>query len=372
VRILDRYLLTQITLATLAATGVLTFLVVVPNAFRRVFEHLVNSDIPFLTILQMVLLLVPQALTLAIPWGFLVAILMVLGRMSHDLELQAIRSAGLGLVPLVSPVILMSLALSLLCFYNNAVLAPRCITAFRLMLAEMGRNNPTALLRAQEPITRFPGFRIYVDKKFGNTVEGVAIWMLDAQGLPKSSVRADRGQISADLNAMVLTITLSNARQENRGDDPTDLSKIQTGMRAGQFPITVSLKDLLDTSSITTKISNQTVGQLTSRIFGQERENAGQMVPLLTEFQKRLSLSVSCFTFALMGIPLAVYTHRRETSISFLLSLGIVISYYLLLSIADALRNKAGAYPDLVIWLPNIIFQLTGFWLLWKANRHPM
>lgn len=371
-RILDRYLLTQITLTTLAATGVLTFLVVVPNAFRRVFEHLVNSDIPFLTVLHMVLLLVPQALTLAIPWGFLVAILMVLGRMSHDLELQAIRSAGLGLIPLVSPVILMSLALSLLCFYNNAILAPRSITNFRLMLVEMGRNNPTVLLRAQEPIERFPGFRIYVDKKFGNTVEGVAIWILDQQGLPKSSVRADRGQISADINAMILTITLFNARQENRGSDPSDLSKIQTGMRAGQFPITVPLKEMLDTSGITSKISNQTVGQLTNRIFGEGKGTTGQMVPLLTEFQKRLSLSVSCFTFALMGIPLAVYTHRRETSISFALSLAIVVVYYLLLSFADALRHKAGAYPDLVIWVPNFIFQLTGFWLLWKANRHPM
>lgn len=371
-RILDRYLLTQIFLTTLAATGVLTFLVVVPNAFRRVFEHLVNSDIPFLTILHMVVLLMPQALTLAIPWGFLVAILMVLGRMSHDLELQAIRSAGLGLVPLVSPVILFSLALSLVCFYNNAVLAPRCITAFKLMLIDMGRNNPTVLLRAQEPISTFPGYRIYVDKKYGNTIEGVAIWVLDSQGLPKTSVRADRGQISADMNAMVLTITLFNARQENRGEDPSDLGKIQTGLRAGQFPITVSLKDKLDTSNITTKINNQDFWQLKQRIFGQSKDKAGQIVPLLTEFQKRLSLSVSCFTFALMGIPLAVYTHRRETSISFALSLAIVVSYYLLMTVADGLRNKAGAYPDLVIWFPNIIFQLTGFWLLWKANRHPM
>ncbi|MDX6766730.1 MAG: LptF/LptG family permease [Candidatus Methylacidiphilales bacterium] len=371
-RILDRYILSQILLTTLAATGVLTFLVVVPNAFRRVFEHLVNSDIPLLTILQMVLLLVPQALTLTIPWGFLMAILMVMGRMSHDLELQAVRSSGLGLVPLVSPVILLSLGLSLLCLYNNAMLAPRCITAFKLMLVDMGRKNPTMLLRAQEPITAFPGFRIYVDKKYGQTVEGVAIWILDDEGLPKSSVRAERGTISADLNAMVLTLTLFNARQENRGEDPTQLDKIQTGMRAGQFPITVSLKKFLDTSNVTAKISNLTFGQLTNRIFEPGGDKVEQMVPLLTEFQKRLSLSVSCFTFALMAIPLAVYTQRRETSISFALSLGLIIVYYLILNGADALRHKASAYPDVVIWLPNVIFQLTGFCLLWKANRHPM
>ncbi len=26
--------------------------------------------------------------------------------------------------------------------------------------------------------------------------------------------------------------------------------------------------------------------------------------------------------------------------------------------------------PDLLIWLPNIIFQSVGFWMLYRAGRH--
>jgi lipopolysaccharide export system permease protein len=371
VRILDRYLLTQIALTTLVASGALTFILVVLNAFKRVFELLINNDVPFLTILQMVFLLVPQVLTFTIPWGFLVAVLFVLGRMAHDLEILAIRAAGLGLVPFISPLVLFSLVLSLLCFYNNAVLAPRCITAFKDMLIDLGRNNPTALIRAQEPVDKFDGFRIYVDKKYGNTVEGVTVWELDPSGVPKRSVRADKGIIAADLSAMQLTITLFNARTEERGGDPTNLSKIQTGMRAGQFPLTVPLRRMLEKPG-KPKSSNQTIAQLTESIFTPTLDRSSNVVPLLTEFQKRMAISVSCFTFALVGIPLAIYTQRKETSISFVLSLAVVVAYYLLIALAEAFKQKAAAYPEVVVWMPNLIFQTVGCWLIHKVNRHPM
>lgn len=370
-KILDRYLLGQITLTTLASCGTLTVLLVVMNAFKRVFELLINNEVPLLTILQMVLLLVPQVLTFTIPWGFLVALLLVLGRMAHDLEILALRAAGLGLVPFVAPVILFSLLLSLLCFYNNAVLAPRCITAFKDVLVDLGRNNPTALIRAQEPITRFPGYRIYVDKKYGNTVEGISIWELDSQSVPRRNIRAERGQITADLQSMMLTITLFNARTEERGSDPTNLAKIQVGLRASQLPLPVSLRPIME-SGKRPKISNQTLGELTERIFSGQNEPVAALIGMLTEFQKRMAISVACFTFALVGIPLAVYAHRRETSIGFAVSLGVVVTYWMLILVADALKEKAAAYPELIIWMPNLIFQALGFWMLYKVNRHPL
>lgn len=370
-RILDRYLLTQTLLATAAACGTLTFLLVVMNAFKRVFEILINNDVPFFTIVHLVLLLVPQALTFTIPWGFLVGLLLVLGRMAHDLEILAVRAAGLGLVTFISPLILFSLVLCLLCFYNNAVLAPRCITAFKNILIDMGRNNPTVLIRAQEPIDKFDGYRIHVDKKYGNIIEGISIWELGPDNIPKRNIRAEKGLISADLEAMVLTITLTNARTEERGQDRTDLSKIQTGLRASQFPLSVPLKRMLERPS-KPKSSNQTLGQLTESIFSGGIERAGSVVSLLTELQKRVAMSVSCFTFALVGIPLAVYAQRRETSFSFLLSLVVVMLYFLMIVVADAMKEKAGAYPELMVWLPNLLFQSLGFWLIHKVNRHPM
>jgi len=82
-------------------------------------------------------------------------------------------------------------------------------------------------------------------------------------------------------------------------------------------------------------------------------------------------MSCACFTFALVGIPIAIRTGRKETSISFVISLGIAITYYMLVILALALKEKASAYPEVIIWVPNLIFQTAGFFLLWKANKTP-
>jgi len=371
VKILYQYLFQQVATACFSAIAVLTSVLLLGDAFKRIFNLLLNNDIPLPMILQMFLLLIPQAATLTIPWGMLVGILLVFGRMSHDHEIQIVRSAGLGLIPFIAPVVLMSLMLSVVCFYNNAILAPRCMTAFKFMLVDMGRNNPTVLIRAQEPITKFPGIKLYVDKKSGNTIEGISIWELDKQGYPHLNVRADRGIMTADLQDMKLTLMLFNTRQEERGADATDLSKIQTGMKASQLPVQVSLGDLMDTSQILEKESNMTLPQIGSKIFSGKVPNIN-FTPLLTEMQKRLAFSFACFSFTLVGIPLAISTGRKETSIGFVISMGVVVVYYLMIVVAMSFKQYASAFPELLVWIPNLLMQGLGVWLLWRVNRHPL
>ncbi|NBT24279.1 LptF/LptG family permease [bacterium] len=95
-RILYRYLTGQMMAATAGAVAVLSLIIVLGNAFKQIFELLVNDELPISLIFKMVGLLIPQALTFTMPWGILVAALIVFGRMSQDLELQAIRAAGIG------------------------------------------------------------------------------------------------------------------------------------------------------------------------------------------------------------------------------------------------------------------------------------
>lgn len=366
-KILYRYLLGRVVLSTLAAVTILTLVLVMGNAFKRIFDLFVNNEIPLSTILYMVTLLIPQVLTFTLPWGLLVGVLIVLGRASKDMELQAVYGAGIGLAPLVSPIILLSLFLSLICFYNNAALAPQCMTSFKYTLADLGRNNPTAFLRAGEPVDKFPGFRIYVGAKKGNEIRDVYIWELYDNLVPKRTIRADRGVLAADISEKILTITLFNARQEERPSQDKEFGTVYTGLRAQQLPLTVSLAGVLDTSSIQRKLSNNTFVQLGSKLFGARPENLN-IISLFTEVQKRMAISLAPFTLVLVGIPLAIQFQRRETSVGIVLGLSIAIAYYLLVILAEAFKDSAGAYPELIVWSPNILFQILGFVLLWRAN----
>ena len=371
-RIIYRYLLGEIVSASFASIGVLTSLIILADAFKRIAKVMVDNDIPFWMVMEMIALLSPQVMTFTIPWGLLVGTLLVFGRMSHNREILIIRSSGLGLVPLIAPVVLFSIFMCLLCFFNNAIIAPKCMGKFKQMLIEIGRNNPTMLIRAQEPI-KIDKYIMYVDEKHSNVIEGVHIWELDDKTkIPKRSMRADRGIINADLQEMKLFITLINCRQEERlASDPSDLSKIHYAGSASQWPLSMGLGDSFNPDRLRTNIGIMTAGEIYKHIFARNDDKELNFTPLFTELQKRVSFAIACFTFVFLAIPLAITTGRAETSIGFVISVGIVVLYYLMILFAMSLKNNPDAYPDLIIWVPNIIFQALGFWLIWKTNKHP-
>ena len=368
-RILYRYLTGQMMAATAGAVAVLSLIIVLGNAFKQIFELLVNDELPISLIFKMVGLLIPQALTFTMPWGILVAALIVFGRMSQDLELQAIRAAGIGLVPLVAPVILFGLFLSAVCFYNNAVVVPMTLQKFKSVLLDIGRDNPAFLIRAGEAMDRFPGYRIYIGKKNGTDLTDINIWELDPNGVPRRNIRAEKGSLSADLDDLSLTITLQKARQEERGENAGDLNGIRAGLSADQLPLKISLRSFLNPDDMK-DIRIAGLGDLTNRILSpvEGYVDPKQMYPMLTEMQKRVSFALAPFTLLLVGIPLGIRVQRKETSVGVVISFFLVMAYYALILLAEGLKNRGGAYPELIVWMPNLLLQGYGFFLLWRAN----
>lgn len=368
-RILYRHLVQQMAAVTATAVAVLSLVLVLGNAFKQLFELLVNDELPLSLILKMVVLLVPQALTFTMPWGILVAALIVFGRMSQDLELQAIRASGIGLIPLVSPVILFGLFLSFVCFYNNAVLVPLTLQKFQSSLLDVGRDNPSFLIRAGEAMDRFSGYRIYVGEKNGAELKDINIWELDTHGVPKRNIRAARGSLSADLDELCLTMNLQKARLEERGESVPDLSTLRVGLSAEQLPLKISLRGFLDPEDLK-DIRIAELSELTKRVLSpvEGYVNPKQVYPMLTEMQKRISFALAPFTLLLVGIPLGIRVQRKETSVGVVISFFVVMAYYALILLAEGLKNRGGAYPELIVWLPNLILQAYGFFLLWRAN----
>ena len=69
------------------------------------------------------------------------------------------------------------------------------------------------------------------------------------------------------------------------------------------------------------------------------------------------------------GVPLAITAQRRETSIGFLLSLIIAFVYFLFIIIADSFKNSPRAHPELLVWIPNVLFIGLGTYMFYKLSR---
>ncbi len=83
----------------------------------------------------------------------------------------------------------------------------------------------------------------------------------------------------------------------------------------------------------------------------------------------QISFSFACVGFMLVGIPLGIRTQRRETSVGVALALILVLVYYSFSLLGRALADRPDLEPQLIVWLPALLFQAAGAALLWRANR---
>jgi lipopolysaccharide export system permease protein len=83
----------------------------------------------------------------------------------------------------------------------------------------------------------------------------------------------------------------------------------------------------------------------------------------------RMAFSVSCITFALIGVPLGITAQRRESTAGFVLSMVIAVTYYVMLTIAQMMRENEGLYPHILVWVPNILFLTLGFVMFKRLSQ---
>jgi len=366
VTLIHNYIYKEIILLTAAIIGVLTFLLVAVQMFR-VIQLIMYTDLPMWVTAKLLVLTLPLTLTLTIPAGLLSAVLIVFGRMSSDRELLALKAAGIGLAPIVAPVVLMAMFLSLVNYYLVAYVVPASQKEFVNMKHEIVTNNPLALFNAEAVVDKIPGWRIYFSSKTGSQLNDVILWRLNDRGQLSTSLRARQARIDLDLEHQQLVMTLLGGRQEQYPSDG-DATKVQPGGHGEQLVETVSLNSFYEKAQ--RRIPFMTLPEIEQIIFSMQTAPTGELVtPYLTELQARISFSIAAFTFIVVGIPLAIQTQRKETYWGVVFALLIVGLYYFLGAIGRGFKDYAGFYPELIIWTPNFLFQAIGFWLFYRANR---
>jgi lipopolysaccharide export system permease protein len=80
-------------------------------------------------------------------------------------------------------------------------------------------------------------------------------------------------------------------------------------------------------------------------------------------------MAFSVLSLAMIGIPLGVRVGRKETYANVALALILAMTYYFLIIMVGWLENQPALRPDLLIWIPNLLFQTLGLWLIFKANK---
>ena len=269
------------------------------------------------------------------------------------------------------------------CAILNLQVGPQCRLAYKQLLYRLGVEKMDALITEDRFIHDIPGCIIYVRKKRGEELQDVHFYKLE-KGDIVERVSASSGRLEVDSAARKAFIILTNAFVEKRfaaedhgtgENNQTNAPAIPSGKHswipsyAEEYspPEPLDLAPKKETER-PAKLSEMTYRQLRSEIDSLEAHGI-DITPAMVQLQRGVAFSFASFGFALIGIPLGVRAHRRETTIGIALALALVLIYYTFLVLGQSLETRPEFMPYLIVWLPNFLFQAVGALLLWHANR---
>lgn len=368
VKIIDRYVGLSVVMTAAIGVIVLSMVLVLGNLFKELLDLLINRDVPLGSVLMFMLYVLPFSLSFTIPWGFLTAVLLVFGRLSADNELIALRATGVSITRICAPVFGLAVLLTATCFYINADVAPRAEYAATQAILKIATSNPASLFVADEIVTEFPGRRIYVGHKDGDTLENLLLFEMDKNDELVKFVYAKKGQLTSDTEHSQLMLRLFDARFEQRDkEEPRNINKIREGIVIKEAPFPISLNELYAENTRGKRASSYTLTELLDEI---RKETGPRGLELRVELNKRFSVSMACIAFALVAVPLGITAHRRETSVGFAFSLIIAFTYFFFIIMADTFRGNPNAFPVVLIWIPNLIFLSLGIYLFRRLMKN--
>jgi lipopolysaccharide export system permease protein len=385
VKTLHNYLTRQVVASLLMTVAVFTFVLLIGNVLKEILALLVSGHATVSTVIEAIGLLIPFVWVFALPMGLLTAMLLVFGRFSADQELTAVRASGISLISLITPVLFLSLMCCGVSAWINMELGPQCRVAYNNLLFKVKSELLNAEIPEGQFVRDFPGFIFYTEKNHGGELQNVMVFKLEDETNVSMTVRAPRGRIEKDVPNKQLILHLFDARSVSTGTTVTINSSPDS-----YYP----LSTVTGTNKVfKPKISDMTFWQLRDELAGLEKTlslpppaatNSIQLKaqlaevrkdrkdftePVRVEMNRQIAFSFACFGFTLVGIPLGIRVHRRETNIGVAIALGLVLVYYCFVLTGESLSGRPQFAPHLIVWLPNFIFQAVGVVLLWRANK---
>lgn len=383
---LHLYLLRQC-LATLCMTVmVFTFVLIAGNLLKEVLGLLVSGQVSLFLVIKSLLLLIPWVMAFALPISMLMSGLMVFGRFSADQEYTAARSAGISLLSLVSPVLVLALLMTGVCAWFNLKISPSSRVAYKQIFAEQLTNLATFIPEGRY-IDFTDEFVLYVSKVRGNNLFNIRFYQF-SKGQKMLDVFAKSGRLIHEEGDDTIRLMLNEARVLTRVSGVEDVleevesaeKKADPEEKAASFEnewLPLYLEEY-ETEDIPLNIraprkadiSDMTLSQMLAGLK-EAREKGMDIRPYIKEIHHQTAFSFACISFILVAIPLSLKTQRRETNISLAMALIVLLIYYSFFILGDALveTSDPALHLWLLYWIPNFLFQGAGLFLLWKANR---
>ena len=363
---IDRYIFRLVTVPRAAVFAIAASLLVL-DKMLRLFDFVAVEGGPVGVVFKMLVALVPEYASLAIPLGLLLGILLAFRKLATTSELDVFRAVGLGYgrllrVPFAITAVLMAVNVALVFFIQ-----PISRYYYEQMEYELRSGALGASIKVGEFTTLADrmALRIEESEDDGRRLKGIFARVANDQD-QVLSISAKEGAFLATTDnpdTIILRLTNGTIVQDTgsqtprvltftRHDLPIDLPAVEEFRARGDAEREYILPELLR------------IGW--SDELPEEARDASQ-----ASFNFRLVEVVMMALLPLLAVALGVPPKRSSSALGVFISIVMVVAYHKVNQYGEDIAALGRVDPILALWGPFAIFAALIIWMYWRVAHVP-
>jgi len=347
--------------------GLMTFtIILLMDKILKLIELVVNRGGSLSSILMLFLFISPSFLIMTIPVAVLLGTLLTFGRLSSDSEIIAFKASGMSLYQLFVPISIFALATFLLTNFLVFYGLSWGNKGFKATLYQLVQSKADIEIRERIFNDSFNNLVVYVDRVplQGNRMEGILIYDQREKG-KASTIIAKEGFLINNLESQQIVLRLLNGDIHRVEPEAHTFQKVKFDTYDLRLELAKTMFGAIDKFF---KDKEMSVSEIRKKI-DEEKSKGLDTTSSEVDLHKRYAIPFTCIVFALIGVPLGIQPHRSGRSFGFILSIFILLAYYVALTASEILAVRKIIPPFSAGWTPNVLFLGLGIYILVKTDR---
>lgn len=331
-RILDRYIFREIATTWLGVTVVL-LLILLTNQFARVLGDVAKGKLPKNAAFEVIGLSATQYLTIVVPIGLFLSIMMALGRLYRDSEMAAMTACRVGPMGIYRPLLWLVVPLALGVAWLSIEVGPSALREVDRIGAEARREADLTSVEPGRFTTVGSSAVVYGENV---TADGV----MENVFLQR---RSDDGGVE---------VVVAETGTQRASDDPNvRMMVLNNGRRYEGIPGTTQFRVVeFGEHGIPYRLPNLETPEPKPRAMPVARLLHSSDPEEIAELQWRIGIPLSTLLLALLAVPLSKSQPREGRYGRLAIGLLVFIIYLNMLSAGKAWIESGRLSPALGLW----------------------
>jgi len=366
--LIDRYLARTIA-APLIGTLILAAMLLVLDKMLRLFQYVVDAGGPVSVVWRMLANLLPEYLSLGIPIGLMLGILLAFRKLALSSELDALRGIGIGYRRLLRIPYAYAIPLAAINLFIVGYLEPYTHYRYEGLRFDLKSGALGAAIKVGEfnQLGKHITLRIDRSENNGTQLHGIFVESEQSNGMSIAAT-AEHGRFLATDEADKILFRLSKGRLVQ--DSPKFATPRTLAFDSYDLPVSLPVIDQFR-GRAAGETDELYLHELWRMGYGGGAPSYQQRIAAEAHFNYRMVEVVMMFMLPLLALALAVPPKRSSSSLGIFVSILLVVAYHKVNQYADQAGANGHLYPTLGLWVPLVLFAGLIYWMYHVLAHKP-